>query len=164
MKQDWGMSGKSLSESGKLGDFQVSEYLLYLLAAVSERASAQFHAHARKEGLRVPEWRVLACLYDEDGAMITQLARLALLEQSRLTKIVDQMAGRGLVARRDDPGDKRRVRVFLTEQGRSLAERLVADALEHEAGILAALDHAQADRLKPVLKALLNQLEEGAAK
>ena len=162
MTQDRKTAGDPLADSDQAGGFHVSDYLLYLLAAVSERASNQFHARVRKEGLRVPEWRVLACLYDEDGAMITQLARFALLEQSRLTKIIDQMAARGLVARRDDPGDKRRVRVFLTEHGRSLADRLVADALQHEAGILAALDGDEAAGLKPVLKALLDRMKDGS--
>ena len=89
----------------------VGDYLLYLLAAASDAASAQFHAHVRQAGLRVPEWRILACLYDGDGAMITQLARVALVEQSRLTRIIMQMDARGLVHRKSDPSDGRRVRV-----------------------------------------------------
>ena len=137
----------------------VSDYLLYLLAAVSDRASAQFHAHARAAGLRVPEWRVLACLTDEDGAMITRLAALSLLEQSRLTRIVDQMADRNLVTRRPDPKDARRVRVYLTVEGRALATRLVTDARAHEAGLLALLDPDDAQALKPLLKALLSRLD-----
>jgi len=137
----------------------VTSYLLYLLAAVSDRASAEFHAHARAAGLRVPEWRVLACLADEDGAMITRLARLALMEQSRLTRIIDQMAERGLVSRRSDPEDRRRVRVFLTEEGRALALRLIADAKAHEARILGALGGEDAGRIKPILEALLAQLD-----
>lgn len=137
----------------------VSDYLLYLLAAVSDRASAQFHAHARTHGLRVPEWRVLACLADEDGAIVTRLAALSLLEQSRLTRIVDQMAQRGLVTRRPDPQDARRVRVYLTDEGRRLATRLVIDARAHEAGVLALLDPDDAQALKPLLKTLLSQLD-----
>ena len=137
----------------------VTSYLLYLLAAVSERASAEFHAHARNAGLRVPEWRVLACLADEDGAMITRLARLSLMEQSRLTRIIDQMAERGLVSRASDPEDRRRVRVFLTEAGRELALRLIADARAHEARILDVLGGEDAARIKPILETLLAQLD-----
>ena len=85
-------------DTGQEGGF-VSDYLLYLLAAASDVASAQFHAQVRKAGLRVPEWRVLACLSDTDGAMITQLARQALAEQSRLTRIIAQMEERGLLIR-----------------------------------------------------------------
>lgn len=138
----------------------VEDYLLYLLAAVSDRASAQFHAHARATGLRVPEWRVLACLANEDGAMVTRLASLSLLEQSRLTKIIDQMAERGLVSRHPDPQDARRVRVFLTQAGRSMAESLVADARDHEAKILDRLSPGDAQTIKPILRALLACLDD----
>jgi len=138
----------------------VGDYLLYLLAAVSDVASAQFHAHVRKAGLRVPEWRVLACLVDEEGAMVTRLARLSLLEQSRLTKIIDQMAERGLVRRNPDPDDARRVRVFLTGDGRALAQRLVSDARDHEAQILSKLELADADAIKPTLRALLARMDD----
>jgi len=141
------------------GQAFVTSYLLYLLAAVSDRASAEFHAHARAAGLRVPEWRVLACLADEDGAMVTRLARLSLMEQSRLTRIIDQMAERGLVSRRSDPEDRRRVRVFLTDAGRDLALRLIADAREHEARILDTLGTEDSDRIKSILKAMLAEFE-----
>lgn len=140
----------------------VSNYLLYLLAAASEAASAQFHAHIRAQGLRVPEWRVLAWLYDRDGEMITRLARIALFEQSRLTKIIIQMEDRGLVTRRGDAVDRRRVRVFLTDQGRTLAERLVVDARVHEAQVLETLAGGDGVRLKPALAALLAQLDPQA--
>jgi DNA-binding MarR family transcriptional regulator len=143
--------------AGPQGGF-VSDYLLYLLAAASEAASDQFHAHVRAEGLRVPEWRVLACLVDEDGAMVTHLARLALVEQSRLTKIIDQMDARGLVTRRGDEVDRRRVRVWITGEGRRLAERLVADARAHEAALLHTLAGGDAARIKPALRALIAAL------
>ncbi|KPP88384.1 MAG: transcriptional regulator, MarR family [Rhodobacteraceae bacterium HLUCCO07] len=137
----------------------VSDYLLYLLAAASEAASAQFHAHVRSHGLRVPEWRVLAWLHDRDGAMITRLARISLIEQSRLTRIIIQMEERGLVLRKGDTRDRRRVRVHLTEKGRGIAETLVADARAHEAALLAQLEGGDGARLKPALAALLARLD-----
>lgn len=136
----------------------VSDYLLYLLAAASEAASGQFHATVRQAGLRVPEWRVLACLFDRDGAMITQLARIALVEQSRLTRIIAQMDDRGLVSRRGDPQDRRRVRVFLTTKGQDLAADLVEKARAHEAGLLKILQDSDGARLKPALRSLLGTL------
>ena len=139
----------------------VADYLLYLLAAASEGASAQFHATVRKAGLRVPEWRVLACLHDSDGAMITQLARLALVEQSRLTRIIMQMEERGLVVRQNDPRDGRRVRVFLTPDGRSMVGKLVPMAQAHEADLLEQLGEQDSASLKPMLRALMKSLEEG---
>lgn len=137
----------------------VESYLLYLLAAASEKASAQFHANVREHGLRVPEWRVLAILVDRDGAMITRLADFALIEQSRLTRIIDQMDIRGLVRRKSDSNDRRRVRVFLTAKGRRMAQSLVADARLHEQKLLASIGGVNAEQLKPLLTMLLQKLE-----
>lgn len=137
----------------------VSSYLLYLLAAASEGASAEFHAKVRDQGLRVPEWRVLAILVEQDGAMITRLAKFALMEQSRLTRIIDQMIGKGFVQRAADEDDGRRVRIWLTVEGRRRAETLVGDARRHEADILSSLPKNEADRLKPALMSLIEALE-----
>ena len=137
----------------------VDGYLLYLMAAASDRASADFHGQVRAAGLRVPEWRVLACLVDCPPMMVTELAERALLEQSRMTKTVDQMTARGLLVRQADADDRRRVRIALTEEGQELAETLVAKARSHEADLLASLANTDADLIKPVLQALLAALK-----
>ena len=140
----------------------VHDYLLYLLAAASDLASSQFHTQVRKAGLRVPEWRVLACLHDKDGMMITQLAHTSLVEQSRLTRIIAQMADRGLVSRQGDPEDGRRVRVFLTDGGRALTAQLVPEARAHETELISRLSPTDGPQLKPLLRALLDALEKDA--
>ena len=139
------------------GDF-VDSYLLYLLAAASDKASAEFHAKVRQSGLRVIEWRVLAVLVDRDGAMITRLAEYAMIEQSRLTRIVAQMDERGFVSRKSDVDDGRRVRVFLTNKGRQTGLALIEDAKQHEEELLASLGGQMAGKLKPALRALLSSL------
>ena len=137
----------------------VDGYLLYLLAAASERASAQFHALVKRKGLKVAEWRVLACLFDNDGLMITELAGFALMEQSRMTRIIDRMDERGLVRRAADKADKRRVRVHLTDLGRERAAELVQLARQHEESLLSALAETDAARIKPVLQEMLRRLQ-----
>ncbi len=136
----------------------VSSYLLYLLAAASDAASSQFHHQVRDAGLRVPEWRVIACLFDQDGEMITRLAEYSLIEQSRLTRIIDQMDRRGLVQRKTDSADRRRVRVYLTAQGRKVAATLVDSARRHEKQLLASLEGASGENLKHALQSLLQSL------
>jgi DNA-binding MarR family transcriptional regulator len=144
----------------------VESYLLYLLAAVSDKASAEFHAQVRDSGLRAIEWRVLAILMDRDGAMITRLAEYALVEQSRLTRIIAQMDERGLVTRQSDADDGRRVRVFLTAAGRRKGKSLIDDARQHEQALLetlsATLDSQTAAKIKPALQALLLCLNDRA--
>jgi DNA-binding MarR family transcriptional regulator len=90
--------------------------------------------------------------------MVTELADLALLEQSRMTKIIDQMDARDLVMRQPDPHDRRRVHISLTVEGRAIALSLVNKAKDHEAELMASLADTDAARIKPVLMALLQAL------
>lgn len=136
----------------------VPSYLLYLLAVSSEAASAQFHQVVRSRGLRVPEWRVMACLHDQNGLMTTKLAEFAMAEQSRLTRIIDQMDAKGLVERRSGKDDRRKVTIHLTDKGHKLASELVNLAKEHERKLLGVLEDTDASRIKPALQALLEKL------
>ena len=140
-------------------DTFVSSYLLYLLAASSEAVSSQFHEVVRSKGVRVPEWRVMACLNDQDGLMVTRLAEYALLEQSRLTRVIDQMDIKGLVTRNTGTDDRRKVTVHLTSKGKAVAQELVELAREHEIAILRLVDDTDAANLKPILQTLLSKLE-----
>lgn len=136
----------------------LEDYLLFLLAAASASASAGFHTIVRQHGLRVPEWRVLACLHDRDGQMVTRLAALALMEQSAMTRVVERMEERGLVRRRSDSRDRRRVRVFLSDEGRALLGPLLLLAREQEAQVMQSLPPDQRAALKPMLASLLSAL------
>ncbi|MFP4274919.1 MAG: MarR family winged helix-turn-helix transcriptional regulator, partial [Paracoccaceae bacterium] len=82
-----------------------------------------------------------------------------LIEQSRLTKIIAQMDAKGWVTRRGDATDRRRVRVYLTPEGRALAERLVADARAHETRLMAGLAGRDGARIKAALRALIASLD-----
>lgn len=130
----------------------LSDYLQFLLATASGLASHGFHLQAAEAGLPVAEWRVLACLSDRNGNTITEIARLAQMEQSRLTKVIDRMDARGLVRRERCGTDRRRVFVWLTAQGRHIAEEMVSRARSHEQAFLTAcLTEREARRLKQLL-------------
>lgn len=136
----------------------LEDYLLFLLAAASASASAGFHAIVRDHGLRVPEWRALACLHDKDGQMITRLAALALMEQSAMTRVIERMEERSLVERRGDMRDRRRVRVFLAPKGQAVVHALVQQAREHEAQVMALLPAGERNRIKASLMRLIQAL------
>lgn len=136
----------------------LDDYLQFLLATASGLASDGFHRHAVAQGVPVPEWRVLACLSDRDGQAVTELARLAQMEQSRLTRIIERMDKRGLVTRQRCEVDRRRVYVFLTDAGRALAHRLVAEARSHEGDFMAnCLTPAEGRRLKQLLTRIIQR-------
>jgi DNA-binding MarR family transcriptional regulator len=55
---------------------------------------------------------------------LTELNRHVLLSQPAMSRMVDRLAGRGLVCREVDPDDRRGVRLSLTPAGRALQRRV----------------------------------------
>lgn len=130
------------------------DYLLFLLAQASGRASAEFHAELDRAGIPVATWRILASLYPDAPAGIVQLAASCQTKQPTMTRQVDRLIAQGLVQRDRATGDRRRVTVRLTDQGRTLADTLTTRAKAHEAKVLAGYSEAEVTRLKATLQDL----------
>jgi len=79
----------------------------------------------RECGLMLSWYEVLLHLAEAPGRRLTMgaLAASTLLSKSGLTKIVDAMESRGLVARAPSPTDRRATFVELTPAGRALLRR-----------------------------------------
>lgn len=69
---------------------------------------------------------VLECLWDEDGLTPGEIARLIGVEAATLTRALRRMEAGGLVERRVDVSDRRRVRTWLTPRGRDLRPAVLA--------------------------------------
>ena len=69
--------------------------------------------------LSLPQYRVLALLADGSTAS-SVLARQLAVSAPSVTAVVDGLVGRGLVERRPDPEDRRRLTLLLTRDGRKL--------------------------------------------
>jgi DNA-binding MarR family transcriptional regulator len=134
----------------------VDDYLLYHLASASQHLSDEFHRKVKASGTKIHVWRVLACVVDQPGLMLTSLSKLVLYEQSRLTKIIDQMVGDGLVNRQAVAGDRRKMAIFVTAKGQDLVAPLLISAKTHETKVLENLTDSEKTVLKRVLKKLCN--------
>ncbi|MFI0351249.1 MarR family winged helix-turn-helix transcriptional regulator [Actinomadura sp. 9N407] len=104
-----------------------------VLTLVERGIAARLGAALKAAGATVEEWRVTSLLADGAGHTMTEVAEFALLPAPTLTKVVDRLVSAGLVYRRVDDADRRRVLVFLSEHGREALDRLTA-AIEDEWG------------------------------
>lgn len=73
--------------------------------------------------IKTPHLDILINLYRHEGISQQELARKLLVGRSNMSMLLPQMEKRGLISRRDDPKDKRVLRLFLTENGRDVTER-----------------------------------------
>jgi len=73
----------------------------------------------RRLDLTHVHFRVLQYLYEKDGQTIGEISQAIVVRQPVLSRVVDQLIERKLVLRRTDATDHRRMRVFLTDEGKS---------------------------------------------
>jgi 3-hydroxy-9,10-secoandrosta-1,3,5(10)-triene-9,17-dione monooxygenase reductase component len=138
-------------------DSFAKSYLAYLLARASQIVSGEFHAALKRWRLSVAEWRVLACLADAEGLGVGELAAMALMQQPRMTKVLDRMEADGTIERRADRQDRRRALVHLTEAGRARVAPVLAAAKEHESAILAPFTDEERAMIKHALHLLIDR-------
>lgn len=97
---------------------------LGLLKAHAELTHALHAALSSRHGLTLGAYELLACLAqaEESHLRISQLAEKSQLSLSRVSRVVDELERRGLVARTSCPGDSRVVHAMITDVGRVLLD------------------------------------------
>lgn len=87
-----------------------------------------FRSAARPLGLTVIEWYILRALYDRDGRHASELASAVGRAATSFTPNLDKLQEKGYIERRPDPGDRRAVRIFLTEAGKQKRNAVLKSA------------------------------------
>ena len=122
--------------------------------AVERRA----HESIAGTGLGQTDFAILEALLHKGPLPVNALGRKVLLTSGSITSAVDRLEGRGLVARADDPADRRVRRVALTAAGR----RVIAPAFDRHAGELEEVVSVLTRGERATLVALLRKLGRGA--
>ncbi len=90
---------------------------------VYQLARKQLSSALSELDLDLPSYDVLAAAYRFPGLTHSELASKILVGRSNLSMLLPDMEASGLLVRKTDPNDKRRRRVFLSDEGRLLAEK-----------------------------------------
>ncbi|MFF0160976.1 MarR family winged helix-turn-helix transcriptional regulator [Streptomyces sp. NPDC005263] len=114
--------------------------LAHLLSHAERRLIRRLTVLLAEEGCSIEQWRVLSLTADGKGHPMTEIADHALMPAPSLTKLVDRMVADNLVYRRADPGDRRRVLLYLSARGRILHDRAAHRVHAEQARLLAAID------------------------
>lgn len=100
--------------------------------------------------LSMPQYRILVLLAGEPAAA-SKLADYLAVSPPSVTAVVDGLVARGLVERRSDPADRRRVTHVLTVDGASLLARADAAADERLSRSLGRIGDRDARRAEEAL-------------
>ena len=103
---------------------RLDEHLCFLIDVAARKMTKFYNRKLKKFEITYNHLFILTCLWEQEGVNVKDLSRELLLDSSSLTGHLDRMERVGLVVRKDDPDDRRAVRVFLTDKGRRLKKQL----------------------------------------
>jgi len=133
-------------------------YLPFKLAVVAGRVSHLVaRSFEREFGLHIPEWRMLVALANHGASSALRVADLTSMDPARVNRAQSRLRELGLIATGDDPEDRRRVILSLTEAGLNVAHQIVQKALSIEKGLFASLDEGDRDRFDRILTHLFEE-------
>lgn len=105
-------------------------------------------------GVSISQSHVLDLLAEEGEVPMQQLARRMFKSVSTMTRVVAQLVKRGHVTRRQDPADRRMVRVEITPQGQAVVAAIRRDLIETQKTILQSIPAAEWGAVFAVLEGL----------
>lgn len=94
---------------------------LYLAFKIMQK---NFHSLAQDHGLAGAQWAALKILWKTDGLTISHLSEKLFLKNSTMTTLIDRMVRDGFVERKRDRDDRRMVKIYLTDKGAAVRDRV----------------------------------------
>lgn len=149
--------GRQLADDRQLTDGrQLANDAWEALLSAHAALMKQFAAHDSWHEASLREYDVLYTLSKCPGPVrLTELNRHVLLSQPALSRLVDRLTERGLVARCPDPADGRGVQLSLTAAGRAVQRRIGGrHARDVAQAMTAGLSHGELAQLETICRKL----------
>jgi DNA-binding MarR family transcriptional regulator len=133
------------------------DHVGYWLRRLSDEVHLSFERRLAAYGVTVAQWNVLVTLYRGEGETVSEVARFIEADAAAVSRLVDRLAEKGLVARSADPASRRRVLLALTPAAAGLVPALVELADQNDAAFFGMLPAAQRAELAGLLQRLLSE-------
>jgi MarR family transcriptional regulator for hemolysin len=132
--------------------------IAFVIKDVARMLGTYADQRARQFGISRAQWAVLVRLDRSEGLKQSELAEILDLQPITLTRLLDRLAGNGLIERRADPNDRRANRLYLTPAARPLLDRLADLGTDMMETILEGLDRKTVERMLHDLEAVKTNL------
>jgi DNA-binding MarR family transcriptional regulator len=147
----------SRSRKGKGQAPRGSGSAAFLLAQVGAHAAARFAERLAALDLAPPHAGILRAIGASPGLSQQALSTMLGILPSRLVSLLDELEGRGLLERRNQPEDRRTYALHLTEKGRQALEAIGRLAREHGDALCASLNEREREQLASLLLRIAEQ-------
>jgi MarR family transcriptional regulator, lower aerobic nicotinate degradation pathway regulator len=135
------------------GRYVLDDQAGFLMRVATQRHTSIFTSRMI-EGLTQTQFAALAKLYEVGPCSQNYLGRLIYLDAATIKGVVDRLHLRGFVTALNDPKDRRRRAVTLTERGKTVTEAAMTVASEITAATLGPLTADEQRQITKLLRKL----------
>ena len=116
----------------KAGPKEAAPGLAFLLSQVGAHSSSRFAQRLEPLEIKPPHVGILRVIEEADGLSQQALGAKLGMFPSRLVAILDELEQRGLLERRDSPGDRRSYALYLTPAGQTILDQIGQISRSHQ--------------------------------
>ena len=109
----------------------LEEQVLVALRRIIRATDIHSRRLGKDTGLTTPQLVVVRAVAQADGPSVSDIAKSVSLSQATVTTLLNKLETRCLVNRKRSEEDRRRVNVYLTDEGRALLE-LAPEPLQYQ--------------------------------
>lgn len=143
---------KTEGSRGALSSYRLEDQIGHLLRRAHQRHVAVFQRIFGEEGPTPTQFATLYRLQERGTLSQNELGRLTAMDPATIKGVVTRLQVRGLVDRKPDATDQRRIRLSLSESGRAKMSDLIVKAQRVSAATLEPLEPHEAECLVALLK------------
>jgi Transcriptional regulators len=136
--------------------YEPDESAAYLMRRILVCMAAQVDAALEPRDLTNAQWVPLFKLYRGDASTVAELARECQLDTGAMTRTLDRLEAKGLVARVRSSADRRMVNLELTAAGREAAKEIPVVLSDVQNAFLQGLSVPEWQQLKSLLRRILD--------
>lgn len=130
---------------------KAEECIFFQLAKANQTGARFWFKKVSALDLTAVQGMVIRFLYDHDRLTSRELGKKTDLDSATLTGLLDRLEARGFIERRQNPDDRRSIRIHLTERGRTTGEKVVKLMEEANAEFLLGFNASEEVALRSLL-------------
>jgi MarR family transcriptional regulator, organic hydroperoxide resistance regulator len=105
-----------------MSDTLTPERIYFRFVRLQQRVFGEMGQTLKPTGLSIPQFDVLSTLTEQEGLSQSDLATRLYVTKGNVSGLIDRLVDAGFVERRSARGDRRSNAVFLTPEGRKVAD------------------------------------------
>jgi len=140
--------------------FDAEETIGFLLWDANRAICREFSGRIAKHGITLGLWPFLRALWERDGISQRELSERVRMKGPTTVAALNKLEAKGLVQRRSDARDARKVNVFLTPAGRSVYRKVIPEVEAVNLQGLSNLSREEQAVFKNMIRRIRNSLTE----